>query len=352
MLLVVFGAGASHDSLDVKPPRMNNPDPNWYIDEGHRLPLANELFGSRALFADQMKQFEVLQPILVTLRRAGTEGHVEATLRELMDDTRPVRTRQLMAVRYYLQMAISECQRLWEIDSKNASNYKALLDQIDQFRGNEEVCLATFNYDTLLEQAMPAVGLTITEMQHYVSKSHPYRVFKLHGSINWARTLKVGSGDYSSKHAWTIALRHIEDAAQLDATNTFVRSDQRPCAFLETKDAIVGLVPAIAIPVEQKSYFECPKEHLDELQSLLQHVDKLLLIGWRATEEHFLALLGEHLKGRPIRGQAVAKDKDSAKETTDKFKSGPAAGLNIDWEHFDGGFSEFVATRRVENLLK
>lgn len=34
---------------------------------------------------------------------------------------------------------------------------------------------------------------------------------------------------------------------------------------------------------------------IDELTGLLPQVTKLLVIGWRATEEHFLDLLRKHL---------------------------------------------------------
>jgi hypothetical protein len=114
MLMVVFGAGASYDSIDVKPP--GSSQPGWYIDEEFRPPLAKDLFGFRGLFADAMANFEKLQPIVPILRHAGAKN-VETVLRELQDEAGdyPERLRQLMAVRYYLHFVIRECERRWRV---------------------------------------------------------------------------------------------------------------------------------------------------------------------------------------------------------------------------------------------
>jgi hypothetical protein len=52
-----------------------------------------------------------------------------------------------------------------------------------------------------------------------------------------------------------------------------------------------------AIPVESKTDFECPPDHLTALSDLLPKVRNILTIGWRATEKHFLTLLRERLSG-------------------------------------------------------
>jgi len=59
------------------------------------------------------------------------------------------------------------------------------------------------------------------------------------------------------------------------------------------------LFPAIAIPVENKRDFECPKDQLDTLRSYIPSVTKILTIGWRATEQPFLDILRSGLKYKP-----------------------------------------------------
>ena len=53
--------------------------------------------------------------------------------------------------------------------------------------------------------------------------------------------------------------------------------------------------PAIAVPVERKDLFECPQGMLDELICYLPKISKILIVGWRATEDHFISLVGQHL---------------------------------------------------------
>jgi hypothetical protein len=344
MLMVVFGAGASYDSLDSKRP---HDDPGWYIDEEYRPPLAKDLFGFRGLFANAVLQFERLQPIIPILRRTGGKN-VETVLRELQDEAGeyPERHRQLMAVRYYLHYMLWECEGFWKTAARKVTNYKTLLDQINRRRKPDEVVyLVTFNYDTLLEDATPVVGLTISELDHYISGSAAYKVFKLHGSVNWARV--VETSPYANTNSWPVAWDHIERAASLKITDAFVRVHQHPCGTLENG---VGLVPAIAIPVEKKAYFECPKSHLSELERALPHVDKLLLIGWRATEDHFLTLLSDNLKG-PLIVQVVAGSEAEARSIGVALQNGAFSGLKVDWEYAAEGFTDFVVNRRADAIL-
>src|SRR5258708_19493212 len=57
--------------------------------------------------------------------------------------------------------------------------------------------------------------------------------------------------------------------------------------------------PAIAIPVENKDEFACPKSHVAKLEQLLRFVTKTITVGWRATEADFLRMLQSQLTGQP-----------------------------------------------------
>jgi SIR2-like protein len=49
----------------------------------------------------------------------------------------------------------------------------------------EKVCFVTFNYDTVLEQALQEYsGWTISDFSMYTRHAH-YKLIKLHGSIDW-----------------------------------------------------------------------------------------------------------------------------------------------------------------------
>jgi hypothetical protein len=198
MLMVVFGAGASHDSIDVKPPGAGNP--GWEIDEEFRPPLAKDLFGPRKLFADAISRFPQLQSVVPVLRNPHGKL-VEAALRELQEEGSeyPEAHRQIMAVRYYLQFVLRECERGWRTASKNVTNYKVLLNGINRWRRPDDVvCLVTFNYDTLIEDAIRLFGTRsdqtevsdVEKVDQIVFGNPFYKLFKLHGSVNWARTVQ------------------------------------------------------------------------------------------------------------------------------------------------------------------
>jgi hypothetical protein len=51
MLLVIFGAGASYDSIPTYPPGTHIPTGDT-LNKFHRPPLANELFENRPVFAE------------------------------------------------------------------------------------------------------------------------------------------------------------------------------------------------------------------------------------------------------------------------------------------------------------
>src|SRR5207244_6413216 len=90
----------------------------------------------------------------------------------------------------------------------------------------------------------------------------------------------------------TLLRERIGRAAELRLTVRYVFSGYRLYGALDGKPAF----PAIAIPVETKRSFECPAEMLEGLVELLPFVSKLLIIGWRATEAHFLSLLKTNLR--------------------------------------------------------
>jgi hypothetical protein len=184
MLLVIFGAGASFDSLPTYPPGTYIPGG---LEDLNRPPLANELFANRPLFAESISFYPQCQPIIPQLRTLGKHS-LESVLQDLQTkaDYHPRVHQQLAAVRYYLQDILLRAPGHWNQVAQGVTNYKSLVNLIE--RGNrleKPVCLVTFNYDLLLENALHDFRLSI-ETFHDYTKKHPFfRVFKLHASVNW-----------------------------------------------------------------------------------------------------------------------------------------------------------------------
>jgi hypothetical protein len=111
------------------------------------------------------------------------------------------------------------------------------------------------------------------------------------------------------------------------------------------------LFPAIAIPVEKKSTFECPQQMLDELMALLPQVTKILIIGWRASETHFLERLKANLRRGTdlyiVAGPDKQQGEDIQVRICRELVNNPPSFVAID----PGGFTDFIVSRRAEQFL-
>lgn len=285
MLLVIFGAGASYDSVPHLPPSADDKLDRIQTQES-RPPLANELFGNRREFVAAMETFRECMPLIPVLRKNGVAVEQELAKIKEQAKTFPKAHQELMAIRFYLRLALWGCQKRWHDNHhRGITNYLALLREIERWRyeGNERACFVTFNYDTMLEQAMlQVVAFNIHDMNSYISQEH-YSLLKLHGSIDWGRELTGVDPPTGANYRYMISR----------AADLLISSD-----YVLVRDAFdkhPGLVPALSIPVDKKDEFSCPEAHVKTLVGLLPTVTKILVIGWRATEAEFINLLQSHL---------------------------------------------------------
>lgn len=339
MILVIFGAGASYDSLASLPP--GGPQ---YTANVSRPPLANELFSDREFFAEALSRFPDCHPIVPYLQSAPAGHTIEHTLEilELEAETDPERKRQMAAICYYLHMVIWECERQWNGVTRGITNYVTLLDQLRRMRRPEEpVCLVTFNYDRMIETALPSVGVTIETISHYIAHDE-FKLFKLHGSVDWARDIDTPEINVGNRNVWEVARQLIRMADQLTISTRYRVVKERPIGASDG----VAMFPAIAVPVETKRGYECPDDHLDCLRAYLPKITKVILIGWRGTEQPFLDLLKESLPGN-VSLYAVAGNKQQAEEVIGRLED---VGI-LGGRPAEGGFNDFVVSREAERFL-
>jgi hypothetical protein len=346
MLLVIFGAGASYDSASSYPPQ-----PGDGLVE--RPPLASQLFEDRPRFAEALRSFPRCQPLIPRLRHPPEGATVEELLQEYRAQAEkyPERHCQLAAIRYYLHYVLWQLGNHWQNTHQGITNYKTLLDDLERWRfeSGEKVCLVTFNYDTLLESSLGVLGITISSLGDYVSNPN-YKIIKVHGSVNWGHEVETRIEDLATRNVWQIAFDLIERAEELKFGVRYHIATEYPIAWWEAgseRDRF-PLFPAIALPVVQKSAFECPDEHLDTLRRSLPEVTRILMIGWRATEEHFLELLRQNLKYPPRMMIVVGKEEEANQIGSDLMRSGIGAGFAV----VPGGFTEAIRTRSIDSFLR
>lgn len=210
--------------------------------------------------------------------------------------------RQMAALRFYIRRIIREVTDQWSKWARGATNYRALLDRIESWRvrTSERVLLVTFNYDTLLEDAASDVlGFRLDGIDAYIA-SEEYKIFKAHGSVDWGRFIASGLTPRRSDRP-SVEAQIINEAANLTLSDDYIWLGRSSDHMRYDRP----LLPALAIPTLTKSGFECPPSHIETLAELLPEVKRMLVIGWRATEKHFV---DDVLRGRvknPIRVVAV-----------------------------------------------
>lgn len=314
MILVLLGAGASYDSIGgtslVTPPD--------FASLAWRPPLTDDLFGNRQQFAALLDQFPALRGKVVELRAKLQSGVIvlEAALAELEEaaKTDARSAEQMMALRFYIRSLCWECSSLWPQSAYGATNYHALVGTLDERARatGERVLYVTFNYDTLLEQSMADEMKTAFDTTaSYVANGRRTNVFKPHGSWNWAhRVSPVSVPVGQSQDQWL-----MENALNLKVSEEIeIRRDWR------TGVRGTAWVPALALPVQNKSHFVWPADQQERLVAQLPEVNRILVIGWRAMERHFLALLHQYLQPEMTRVLIANKTLVEGQEAWDRLR--------------------------------
>lgn len=344
MLMVIFGAGASFDSSDTYRPPQPGAD-----DREERPPLANDLFQQRGFFDLAVREYRECAPVITRLRRHFNntlEGEMERLRLEAQQEEQTAV--ELHAVRYYLRNILWRCGEAWLQYTTGVTNYVQLLRQIrvwHQRQLAEEVWLVTFNYDTLLEDAcLRALRMEIQSVSGYVSRV--YKVIKPHGSVNWVRTLgqAPAGADTSAQAEHSIIAR-----------GTSVTLDPGIHVVANLNQIVLEgryVYPAIALPVNTKIDFECPDDHIAQLKAAVPAVTKLLVIGWRGTEPHFLDFWKRpRLNSVPdaiSKIQIVAGDRNRATEVQNQLRG---SGIQGRFLLSEGGFSQFVTGPELDAFL-
>jgi hypothetical protein len=338
MLMVICGAGASYDS--VLPEELAN-----ISSMSQRPPLAKDLFEGRPEFTRLLQLFQC-DDLAVHLRGAirNSGGDLETELEKLTQQAEGNERlqRELIGLLFYLQGIMWQCSQ-WGNDQGILTNHRALLRQIDLHRGDEQVCIVTFNYDTLIENALTRYkDEPLESLDSYVTGA--YKLFKLHGSVDWGLRVREDYG--SSFFGDELRQKMIQRGSHLPVSDIYVKLAE-PSPRTENGRP---LLPAISVPVLGKTEksFRCPEEHLAMLGACLKELRKILVIGWRGSEEHFLGLLTRPNPPEYPQVMIVSDSNASAEETADALRS---RDLCISPQKVTTGFSGLIGSEELENFL-
>ena len=339
MLTVIFGAGASFDSDPSHFPKKGNIG-------GDRPPLANELFADRELFNSVLRLFPACLPVVPPLRQLSGGASIEQVLERLQEESREganpdfERSRQLAAIRFYIQTVIFRCTQQWREQMGGVTNYVTLLDEI-RHSGNRDVALVTFNYDTLVESAIAQlISANPTTLDGYLELGL-FALFKVHGSVNWGRVVTQHSTTHVNPSD-IISAALIRDAPTIEVSDQYrLIAGAAPIV----KDADSVLFPAVAVPVQTKQSFELPANHLVDLVRRLKAATHVLIVGWRGMDGHFAALLRDHLPASAAIQIVCGESSGEVRDTLVRL------GVQGSYDIQAHTFSSYVVTRAGSDFL-
>jgi hypothetical protein len=356
--MVVFGAGASYDSAqEYRPPygaadiRGRRPPVDAADIRGWRPPLADDLFlDPHRRCTEIIESYPKIRGILQPLR-----AHRNHTVEEVLESFQAQapnhldRYSQLASVRYYLRDLLFKCTINWLRHTSGVTNYATLVDQILLYHDRiSPICFVTFNYDLLLEDALIDRGFHPPDDPKLFSSCHPFfKVFKLHGSVNWGRIVKDRPLNESVKEL-------IESAAYVESPTSEALTAWKTVEYMQDKSSNgMPLYPCISIPVQKKDEksFQCPPNHLYELVQMISSVNNILIVGWQAKEAHFMELLRKHLR-RLDRLQVVVGSEQLSTQISRSFLEQlgeNAAACRTDT--YRGGFTDFVGDGAADGFL-
>jgi hypothetical protein len=292
MLMVIFGAGASYDSDARNPVLVDSSRSTANMAVSDRPPLAKELLATRyRRIANQYPPSIAVLDYIEQHQAGGSADSIETILAQYADrcpSSRQCR-QALVAFRFYLASLLTESTSGWLRNTNGSTTYLSLLNYLLEWqeKAGEDIQLVTFNYDTLLEDAIEKVipDWTIRSLDDY--SRHPgWSLLKLHGSISWSRC-GDGTGSGSSEENAVRAIT-CADEAYSDLSYSWVNAVR---ARITGEDTVY--FPAIAIPMTGKTTFECEERQVAAFRAAVPNVTRLLICGWRAAEAHAVEILDQ-----------------------------------------------------------
>ena len=339
-VVVVLGAGASFDSWNGQVPRV----------EGWQPPTAAQLFSYRSTFWEVLERYpgaKFLQSALGPLSASGAIK-IEEKLSEYArgdDETR----RHFKEVPLYIRDVIYGASTKY-LPSSGTGTYAHFVSRLLSER-EHRVMFLSLNYDTLLEQAIELARpkLAIGSVQDYVDPSRGVSVVKVHGSVNWVRSMgrvtRAGAN-------WD---RHFETFDPLRNTDIYlhdVGENSRGATF-DADEARWWAYPAITAPVAGKSgRFVCPDTHTDALREFTTNCRKYLFVGTSGLDEDVLTFMAQHVPSGSF-ASYVGSGSD-AKVAAKRIDDAVPAFREDFYRHtvWDDGFAAFAGSDEFDQFLR
>lgn len=367
-LLIVLGAGASYDCLpgplnegmEVTAPGLKAL-PLYEV----RPPVTQQLAEPRRLANSVLGRWRWARPVVDHVRRslgsAGTGRTRAITLETAIRDYServsdvPEYERHLLATRFYLRDLMWECTSymLSPDLTGGTTNHLTLLRRALEWAslGKRCVVIISFNYDLIMERAMESFWPFDPSQLKSCLAHDRVHLLKPHGSVQWHWRVPTDT-KWSVSDPVRYGTQVIEQALALGVDDSEIVC--LPYATHEWEHlSLDALVPALAMPVDDKGELVWPRGQQERLQSLEGSVSRVLTIEWRAIEPHFLPKLSPLVRqdGRVL---CVAGGDNGSSEAALVIKQlKPHLAVSpIAWRRYGDGFSGLLRSEHLEWLLE
>ncbi len=305
--MYVFGAGASANCVFGKGKTELNRSKS-------RPPLGPELFADR--FAYAINHFEGLKLSLPKFeaRKNDIENILEDDWDELISEYNPRLSVQHIQLQLYLQEIFPLISgHISEFHYRYAL-YPLFLQRLYRSQNKDKgYIFMSFNYDSILDQEIEKhFQLQFSSIEKYISlgNEHRFLLFKPHGSWNWGwrinpakqKIIKGSLAEWIYKSNITPATLYYSILAGGEMINGWGRETTHGIGISKQtldKDKIVvaqngnEYFPALLLPYRDKDDFVMPHNHQLMLDNMWQHVEELVIIGWKGNEKLFTTKLKE-----------------------------------------------------------
>ena len=214
----------------------------------------------------------------------GQGKSLESFLSALSKDLTETTQVQLIEIQQYLHdLFRAICGGYFKPEFKNTSPYYSFLRELKKTYNSASI--VTFNYDLFLDEAMEEIfKYKYLDIKSYYNKD--YELYKVHGSINWT---------------YLFGLTGSEDFGSSEKVAKFIIEAKKHYKSLHPHLIVKGIdysrhhmVPALAIPLPDNKQF-IVSEHKERLITNLKQADKVIIIGWSASDEYFVKEIMENL---------------------------------------------------------
>lgn len=362
--MFIIGAGASANCVFGK-------DKTAFEKDTYRPPLGNELFSPR--FQNHYSKYPGVRQSLNYLQDAN--ANIEELLENDWNDIQESNNHNVMSRHINIQFYLQEVFKTVSVHTVN--EYYSLnlfaklsdrLQRIHRKNKNRHFAFVSFNQDTILEEFLCRyffnTEMALMQVDDYIEEQNsPLRIFKPHGSWNWGWKfpvdklvkIKEGYGNLSDglfkrninfhQIYFELLGNHLEmpgwggwgDETWLNQHgNGRITIDKSRLSTLK-QDRIDEYYPAMLLPYRDKDEFTMPTAHFNKLQAYLNHVETLIIIGWKGNENVFNRVLLE--QANKIRRVIIV---DINPSDVEKHLQPLLSRNSVEKIVYDKGFEDFI----------